>query len=102
MECDCISINASQDESLGGRTVSTEEQSWHRKPLVQPGHELKIENVWIQENIYRERESGEKKPNLHPHGNSKFLHSGKLDIMVPFDEGRLTLGESLSHLSISL
>lgn len=51
-ECDCFSVNASQDESLGGRTISTEEQSWHRKPLVQPGPELKIENVWILENVY--------------------------------------------------
>lgn len=101
MECDCFSINAWQDESLGGKTSSTEEQSWHRKPLVQPGHELKIENVWIRENIYRERIWGEKS-NLHPHGNGKFLQSGKLDSVVPFDEGRLTQGEPLSYLSVFL
>lgn len=45
---------------------------------------------------------GGKKSNLHPHGNNEFLQSGKLDSMVPFDEGRLTQDESLSHLSISL
>lgn len=67
-ECDCFSINASQDESLGGRTISTEEQSWHRKPLVQPGHELKIGSVWILENIYIHRGYlGGKKSILHPH-----------------------------------